>query len=133
MVYLYEACDQISNFCHQLLLTKMWRKISWTDGRMDRGKTVYPPPPSGSRGIIIQLIVTKQVLMFVEFKDIYSIKSYIMKRSIRIKKIKQPSLFFIRLGTGYCFWWFFLFFFLPFFNQYPFSILIQFYFRFLPS
>ena len=31
------------------LLRKMWRKISWTD----RGKTVYPPPPSGSRGIII--------------------------------------------------------------------------------
>jgi hypothetical protein len=33
------------------------RKISWTDGRTDgqtdRGKTVYPPPPSGSGGIII--------------------------------------------------------------------------------
>jgi ribosomal protein L37AE/L43A len=23
----------------------MWRKISWTDGRMDRRKTVYPPSP----------------------------------------------------------------------------------------
>ena len=23
----------------------------WTEGRTDRGKTVYPPPPSGSRGI----------------------------------------------------------------------------------
>ena len=22
----------------------MWWKISWTDGRTDRGKTVYPPP-----------------------------------------------------------------------------------------
>jgi len=31
----------------------MRRKISWTDGRTDRGKTVYPPPPSGSGGIII--------------------------------------------------------------------------------
>jgi hypothetical protein len=31
---------------------KMWRKISWTD----RGKTVYPLPPSGSGGInIIEL------------------------------------------------------------------------------
>ena len=30
----------------------MRRKISWTDGRTDRGKTVYPPPPSGSGGII---------------------------------------------------------------------------------
>ena len=55
MGYLYEACDQISDFCHQQLL----RKISWMDGRTegwkdgrtegrmmdgqtDRGKTVYP-------------------------------------------------------------------------------------------
>ena len=72
MVYLYDDCDQISDFCHQQLLRKMWRKISWTDGRTegqtegwtegrtdgwkdgqtDRGKTVYPPPPSGSGGII---------------------------------------------------------------------------------
>ena len=51
MVYLYDASDQISDFCHQQLLRKMRRKISWTDGRMDRGKTVYPPPPSGSGGI----------------------------------------------------------------------------------
>ena len=63
MVYLYDACDQISDFCHQQLLRKMRRKISWTDGRtegrtdgrtdgqMDRGKTVYPRPPSGSGGI----------------------------------------------------------------------------------
>jgi hypothetical protein len=27
MVYLYDACDQISDFCHQQLLRKMWRKI----------------------------------------------------------------------------------------------------------
>jgi hypothetical protein len=63
MGYLYEACDQIPDFCHQQLLRKMRRKISWMDGRMegwkdgrtdgqtDRGKTVYPPPPSGSGGI----------------------------------------------------------------------------------
>jgi hypothetical protein len=44
MVYLY---DQISDFCHQQLLRKMRQKISWTD----RGKTVYPLPPSGSGGI----------------------------------------------------------------------------------
>ena len=31
-------------FCHQQLLRKMRRKISWTDGRTDRGKTVYPLP-----------------------------------------------------------------------------------------
>ena len=58
MVYLYDACDQISDFCHQQLLRKMRRKIFWmderTDGQTDRGKTVYPPPPSGSVGIIIK-------------------------------------------------------------------------------
>jgi hypothetical protein len=60
MIYLYDACDQISDFCHQQLLRKMRRNISWTDGRTDgrkegrtdrqtdRGKTVYLPPPSGS-------------------------------------------------------------------------------------
>ena len=58
MGYLYDACDQISDFCHQQLL----RKISWTDGRTDRGKTVYPPPPSGSGGIAMLL------------SDIYQIK-----------------------------------------------------------
>jgi hypothetical protein len=50
--YLYEACDQISDFCH---LRKMRQKISWTDGRTERGKTIYPPPPSGS-GVIIKII-----------------------------------------------------------------------------
>ena len=40
MVYLYDACDQISDSCHQQLLRKMRRKISWTDGQTDRGKTV---------------------------------------------------------------------------------------------
>ena len=35
MAYLYEACDQISDSCHQQLLRKMQRKISWTDGRTE--------------------------------------------------------------------------------------------------
>ena len=53
MVYLYDACDQISDFCHQQLLRKMRRKISWTDGRKDRrteGWTEvkqYTPLPEG--------------------------------------------------------------------------------------
>jgi hypothetical protein len=34
-IHIYDACDQISDFCHQQLLRKMWRKISWTDGRTD--------------------------------------------------------------------------------------------------
>ena len=53
MVYLYDACDQISDFCHQQLLRKMRRKISWTDG----GNTVYPPPPLGSGGIINVMLI----------------------------------------------------------------------------
>ena len=32
-------------------INSYWEKC---DGRTDRGKTVYPPPPSGSRGIIKQ-------------------------------------------------------------------------------
>jgi hypothetical protein len=71
MVYLYDACDQISDFCHQQLLRNNattnilderkdgrtdGRKDGRTDGRkdgqMDRGKTVYSSPPSGSGGIL---------------------------------------------------------------------------------
>ena len=55
--YMTLNCDQISDFCHQQLLRKMRQKISWTDGRTDRGKTVYPPPPSGSRGIKITSVL----------------------------------------------------------------------------
>ena len=52
MVYLYDACDQTPDFCHQQLLRKMRRKISWTDGRMDRQTEVkqYSPSPFGQRG-----------------------------------------------------------------------------------
>jgi hypothetical protein len=34
----------------------MRRKIYWTDGQADRGKTVYSSPPSGSVGIHISLV-----------------------------------------------------------------------------
>ena len=40
MAYLYESCDQISDFCQKYL---------GTDGRTDRGKTVYPS--SGGAGV----------------------------------------------------------------------------------
>jgi hypothetical protein len=46
MAYLYEACDQISDFCHQQLLRKMRRKISWTDGRTE----VKQYTPFGEQG-----------------------------------------------------------------------------------
>jgi hypothetical protein len=58
MVYIYDACDQISDFCHQQLLRKMRRKISWTDGQTDRGKTVYPPSPFGEWGYKYNVQVT---------------------------------------------------------------------------
>jgi hypothetical protein len=67
MVYLYEACDQKSDFCHQQILRKMWRKISWTDGRTE-GRTdeqrlnSIPPPPSGSGGIITNISVCLGIL-----------------------------------------------------------------------
>jgi hypothetical protein len=52
MVYLYEAGDQISDFYHQQLEKCDEKYLGRTEGETDRGKTVYPPPPSGSGGII---------------------------------------------------------------------------------
>ena len=57
MAYLYEACDQISDFCHQYLLRKMWRKIVWKDGRTEVKQ--YTPSPFG--GIIRSKIGSKCV------------------------------------------------------------------------
>ena len=51
MVYIYDACDQISDICHQQLKCDE-KYLGRTQGQTDRGKTVYPPPPSGSGGII---------------------------------------------------------------------------------
>ena len=44
MVYLYEACDQKSDFCHQQLL----RKISWTDEGRTEVKQYTPLPLWGA-------------------------------------------------------------------------------------
>ena len=104
MVYLYDACDQISDFCHQQLLRKMRRKISWTDGRtvgqMDRGKTVYPPPPSGSGVIkmwtlicinfLFQAITSstflKDSLEMVYFCNILTLWRYVFRSVMQIAK-----------------------------------------------
>ena len=44
-----------SDFCHQVTEKNATKNIldGRKDGEMDRGKTVYPLPPSGSGGIII--------------------------------------------------------------------------------
>jgi hypothetical protein len=53
--YLYEACDQISDSCHQQLLRKMRRKISWTDGRTEV-KQYTPLPLRGAKFIVFIFI-----------------------------------------------------------------------------
>jgi hypothetical protein len=62
------------------LLRKMRRKISWTDGRTDRGKIVYPPPPSGSGGkkiIFLQLEIFKCTRSKVEvLHNLYICRHY---------------------------------------------------------
>jgi hypothetical protein len=51
MVYLYDACDQISKFLPSTVTEKNATK-NILDRQTNRGKTVYPPPPSGGVGII---------------------------------------------------------------------------------
>jgi hypothetical protein len=75
MEYLYDTCDQISDFYHQQLL----RKISWTD----RGKTVYPPPPLGSGGIKRANSTTKH--------SKYNNKTMIVNNYINFKKTNDFS------------------------------------------
>ena len=61
MAYLYEVCVQISDFCHQQLLRKMRRKLSWTDGRTEVKQ--YTPPPVERFFLSIRLCAV-QVLIF---------------------------------------------------------------------
>jgi hypothetical protein len=103
MGYLYEACDQISDFCHQQLLRKMRQKISWTDGRTegwkdgrtdgqtDRGKTVYPPPPLGSGSIINKIAY---------IRTLFKVRIIQIKLS-KISYIKTLFLEFSLFSLGY--------------------------------
>ena len=67
-VYLYDTCDQISDFCHQQLLRKMRRKISWTDGRTEGWTEVkqHTPSPFGERG----------------YKKVFHVRHYLKKKYI---------------------------------------------------
>ena len=54
-------------------INSYWEKcdekyLGWTEGRTDRVKTVYPPPPLGSRGIIIT--VTQYFLHVSVYKNL---------------------------------------------------------------
>ena len=57
MVYQYDACDQISDFCRQQLLREMRRQISWTDGKTDRRTEVtqYTPLPLRGAGVYLDM------------------------------------------------------------------------------
>ena len=59
-------------FLPSTVTEKIWRKISWTDGRTDgqtdRGKTVYPPPPSGSGGIKRKYKMLAMVTYYLSWK-----------------------------------------------------------------
>ena len=61
MVYLYDACDQISDFCHQQLLRKMRQKISWTDRRTEVKQ--YTLLPFRDRGYKNQWYTVSQLLL----------------------------------------------------------------------
>jgi hypothetical protein len=43
--------DFYTHLTYICICTFFVTKISWMDGRTDRGKTVYPSPPLGSGGI----------------------------------------------------------------------------------
>jgi hypothetical protein len=60
MVCLYDACDQISNFCHQQSLRKMRRKISWTT----EGRTEVKQYTSSPFGEYIEYICSFFVAFF---------------------------------------------------------------------
>ena len=54
-------------------INSYWKKcdekyLGWTEGWMDRGKTVYPSPPSGSRGIIITYFIAH---LFKQIRNTY--------------------------------------------------------------
>ena len=95
MVYLYDACDQISDFCHQQLLRKM--RISWTDGRTDRGTTVYPSP-FGERGYNYDIIAYFLCLASCS-EHFISIKHRILA-TFNINKTNQFELLVSGKGQG---------------------------------
>ena len=91
MVYLYDACDQISDFCHQQLLRKMRRKISWTDGRTDRRKTVYPLPLRENKLYIKEGFVPRNPWMYTSISRIFQQQYKLINLNLQ-PKIDVPPL-----------------------------------------
>ena len=75
MAYLYEACDQISDFCHQQLLTD-----GRTDGQTEEWTEVkqYTPPLRWSEGI--NMINMKRHQMTSEGKNSFEHSALVSKK-----------------------------------------------------
>ena len=101
MGYLYEACDKISNFCHQQLLRKMRLKMgiykmyvqcvqknatknghiqnvcSMCIEKCDEGKTVYPKSLSNLSTLYFsRMLVETQVPYFTDYRSIGRIAAF---------------------------------------------------------
>ena len=100
MVYLYDACDQISDFCHQQLRRKMRRKISWTDGRTDGRTEVkqYTPLPLRTAGVqkgnalgvffhLYQIQIPSKLKQLYQSVTFFIIQHYVTKFGSDLRKV----------------------------------------------
>jgi hypothetical protein len=74
MVYLYDTCGQISDFCHQQLLRKMRRKISYGRNLIFGHKLHIGTPFHGKRFWTHQIPTSclPTLLIFIHIEDICS-------------------------------------------------------------
>ena len=98
MVYLYDACDQISDFCHQQLLRKMRRKISWKDGR--REVKQYTPSPFGERGYNKNTSL-KYIYLWFQSRRFLEIEHKISPLQL-VNLHRNRRYFVIKLHTWFC-------------------------------
>ena len=57
----------INSYCEKWDEKYLGRMEGRTDGQADRGKTVYPPPPSGSVGLIKMFFLSMQVRYHTDY------------------------------------------------------------------